>query len=127
MNSFLNTLFNLFRGSSITDQLTALGIRTTQNAETIGLQNSTGQQINLNKNSITIQDTNGNTVTLDSDGVHIQAAANIKMDASQMVINSSLIQINSGMVKVSGTVQCDTIIANTVAGTTYTPGAGNIW
>jgi hypothetical protein len=27
----------------------------------------------------------------------------------------------------SGIVQCDTIIATTVVGTTYTPGAGNVW
>ncbi len=54
-------------------------------------------------------------------------AAAIKMDASQMVINSGQVLINSGMVKCSGIVQCDTLIANTVSGTTYTPGAGNIW
>lgn len=100
MNSFLNTLFNLFRGASITDQLAALGIRTTQNAETIGLQNGAGQQINLNKGSITIQDTNGNLITLDATGVHIQAATTVNLDSAQLVITSSLLQINSSMVKV---------------------------
>jgi len=35
--------------------------------------------------------------------------------------------VTAGMSKFSGVVQCDTLIATTVVGTTYTPGAGNIW
>jgi hypothetical protein len=31
------------------------------------------------------------------------------------------------MSKFSGVVQCDTLIANSVAAASYTPGAGNIW
>lgn len=127
MSSFLDSLLSIFRGGNVAGQLTPLGIRTTQDATTLRLQNRAGQQIALNENTIVIQDTNGNTITLDSTGVHIQAASAVKMDASQMVINSGQVLINSSMVKCSGVVQCDTLIANTVSGTTYTPGAGNIW
>ena len=38
-----------------------------------------------------------------------------------------LITVNAGMSKFSGVVQCDTLIANSVAAASYTPGAGNIW
>ena len=38
-----------------------------------------------------------------------------------------MITVNAGMSKFSGVVQCDTIIANSVVGASYTPGAGNIW
>jgi hypothetical protein len=31
------------------------------------------------------------------------------------------------MSKFSGVVQCDTLIASSVVGSSYTPGAGNIW
>lgn len=127
MSSFLDGLLSMFHGGNVADQLTPLGIRTTQDAATLHLQNRAGQQIALNENTIVIQDTNGNIITLDASGVHIQAAAAIKMDSSRMEINSAMVSINSGMVKCSGTVQCDTIIANSVVGTTYTPGAGNIW
>jgi hypothetical protein len=34
--------------------------------------------------------------------------------------------VNAGMSKFSGVVQCDTLIANSVVSTSYTPGAGNI-
>ncbi len=127
MSSFLTSLFNLFRGGNIADQLTPLGIRTMQDAASLHLQNHAGQQIALNENTIVIQDTNGNIITLDATGVHIQAATSVQLDASRIVINSSDVVINSGMVKVNGVVQCDTIIADAVMGKTYTPGAGNIW
>lgn len=127
MSSFLTSLFSLFRGGNIADQLTPLGIHTSPDAATLRLQNRAGQQITLNENTIVIQDTNGNVITLDTSGVHIQAATNINLNASKLVINSSDVAINSGMVKVSGVVQCDTIIATNVVGTNYTPGAGNIW
>ncbi len=38
-----------------------------------------------------------------------------------------MLTVNAGMSKFSGVVQGDTVIANSVVGTSYTPGAGNIW
>ena len=126
MSSFISTLLGIFRGGNIADQLTPLGIRTTQDAATIHLQNQAGQQVALNQMNIVIQDTNGNIITLDAAGIHIQSSAKINLDCSQLAISASQISINSAMVKVSGVVQCDTIIANSVVGSSYTPGAGNI-
>lgn len=36
------------------------------------------------------------------------------------------VTIDAGMVKVSGVIQCETLVANAVVATSYTPGAGNL-
>jgi hypothetical protein len=38
-----------------------------------------------------------------------------------------MVTMDSAMVKCSGVVKCETLIATSVVGTSYTPGAGNIW
>ncbi len=47
--------------------------------------------------------------------------------SSTLTVAAPLVQVDSGMSKFSGVVQCDTIIADSVVGTSYTPGAGNVW
>ncbi|OAI12111.1 hypothetical protein A1507_19175 [Methylomonas koyamae] len=55
-------------------------------------------------------------IRIAADGsVSITAAANLEINASQAVI------------KAANVIQCDTLIANNVVASTYTPGAGNIW
>ena len=126
MSSFLSNLLSIFRGSNLPQQLQDLGIRTTQDASSIQLQNRAGQQIALNETNVIIQDTNGNTITLDAAGIHIQGSAAIRLDCSQLALTAGQISLNAGMVKATGVIQCDTIIANSVVGSSYTPGAGNI-
>lgn len=126
MSNFLSSLLSIFRGGNITQQLQDFGIRTTQDASSIQLQNRAGQQIALNPTTVIIQDTNGNTITLDAAGIHIQSAAAVRLDCSQIALTASQIALNAAMVKASGVIQCDTIIANSVVGSSYTPGAGNI-
>lgn len=69
----------------------------------------------------------GNTVTMDTSGVSIQAAATVKVQASQVEVSAGMVTVNAGMSKFSGVVQCDTLITNTVVSAMYTPGAGNVW
>ena len=69
----------------------------------------------------------GQSVTLTSSDINIQAAATVKVDAAKVEVNSAMVEVNAGMSKFSGIVQADTVIANAVVGTSYTPGAGNIW
>ena len=126
MGSFLNSILSLFRGGNIAQQLQDLGIRTTQDASSIQLQNRAGQQITLNETTVLIQDTNGNIITLDAAGIHIQSGGAIRLDCSQIALTAGQIALNAGMVKATGVIQCDTIIANSVVGSNYTPGAGNI-
>lgn len=69
----------------------------------------------------------GSTIKVDTDGVTIQTSATVKVQASSVEVKSGMVKVEAGMSKFSGVVQCDTLIANTVVATTYTPGAGNIW
>ncbi|MCB0106638.1 MAG: hypothetical protein KDE53_12035 [Caldilineaceae bacterium] len=100
----------------------------TDGQETLTLK--TPQQtivVNDGERSITITDANGNSVTLDAGGISIQAAAQVEVNAATVNVSAGMVKVDAGMSKFSGVVQCDTLIATTVVGATYTPGAGNIW
>ncbi|WP_288089470.1 hypothetical protein [Roseiflexus sp.] len=43
-----------------------------------------------------------------------------------MRINTAMMTIDSGMLRTGGVTQTDTLIANAVIASSYTPGAGNI-
>ena len=77
--------------------------------------------------SVKLRDQNGNQVRFASDGITEQAAARHVVTAGQMEASAGMLSVNSGMSKFSGVVKCDTIIANSVVGSSYTPGVGNIW
>jgi hypothetical protein len=68
-----------------------------------------------------------NTVTLDPASVAVNSAGRLECSAAMVQVTTSTITNTVGMLRVSGTVQCDTIIASTVVGSSYTPGAGNLW
>jgi len=85
---------------------------------------------------LTIDDAGAGTVTIEkgserielsSDGVSVSSGARVSVDATQVNVSASMVQVDSGMSNFSGVVRCDTLIATSVVGTTYTPGAGNIW
>jgi len=88
-----------------------------------------GQRVTLDDSpgSVRIEDANGNSVTLATSGITINASAKITLNASTVEVSAGMITVDAGMSKFSGVVQCDTIIANSVVGSSYTPGAGNIW
>jgi uncharacterized protein involved in type VI secretion and phage assembly len=69
----------------------------------------------------------GTTVTIDSSGVSVQTGAKVQMKSSQMEVTSGQVTVNAAMSTFSGIVKCDVLQATTVIGTTYTPGAGNVW
>ena len=69
----------------------------------------------------------GTTITVDTSGVNITSAAKVQIKATQLSVDAGQVQVNAGMSTFSGVVQCDTLIATTVIGSTYTPGAGNVW
>ncbi|MCE7989002.1 MAG: type IV secretion protein Rhs [Caldilinea sp. CFX5] len=83
--------------------------------------------INDGERAIEITDANGNTVKLDASGVTITAAAQVQVNAATVKVSAGLVTVDAGMSKFSGVVQADTVIATTIVGATYTPGAGNIW
>jgi hypothetical protein len=67
------------------------------------------------------------TITLENGNVTIQSIGNLRIDGSTIEINAAQVQLNAPVVHASGVVNCDTIIARSVIGSSYTPGAGNIW
>lgn len=86
--------------------------------------------------SITITDGNGGeiavtrggqSITMTSSEVSIVSSAKVSVQASNVEISAGMVKVDAGMSKFSGVVQADTVIANAVVGTSYTPGAGNIW
>lgn len=102
----------------------------TNGQEQMILETPGGQTITLKDGpgSIELSDANGNTITMDSSGITITAAAQVKISAGATVqVDASQVTVNAGMAQFSGVVQCQTLIATSVVGTSYTPGAGNIW
>jgi uncharacterized protein involved in type VI secretion and phage assembly len=97
--------------------------------EKLILETPGGQKVSLQDGPgvVEIIDSNGNSIKLEASGITITASAKVTVNASQVAVSAGMVQVDAGMSKFSGVVQCDTLIATTVIGTTYTPGAGNIW
>ena len=98
-------------------------------AASLIIETPAGQRITLQDGpgTVRIDDENGNSVTLATSGVTVNASAKVTVNASTVEVNAGMITVNAGMSRFSGVVQCDTLIANSVAAASYTPGAGNIW
>jgi uncharacterized protein involved in type VI secretion and phage assembly len=97
-------------------------------AKTISLATNTGYSIVLSDADSTCTVTVGTTtIQATTSGVTITTSSSISLQTGSMTVTAPSITVNAGMSQFSGAVQCDTLIANTVVGTSYTPGAGNIW
>ncbi len=57
----------------------------------------------------------------------LSIAGTLQVEASAIHISASRVTIDAGMVQCFGLLKCDTIVASAVIGSSYTPGAGNIW
>lgn len=79
--------------------------------------------------SIEFSDLNQTSIRIDASGVTISApTAQVQVTAaSSMTVTAPLLTVNSAMSTFSGVVQCQVMQATTVVGSTYTPGAGNVW
>ncbi|HWK55467.1 MAG TPA: phage baseplate assembly protein V [Hyphomicrobiales bacterium] len=86
--------------------------------------------------SVTLNDGNGGevvirrggqSVTLSGSEINVVSSGKVSVQAANVDISAAMVKVDAGMSKFSGVVQADTVIANAVVGTSYTPGAGNIW
>jgi uncharacterized protein involved in type VI secretion and phage assembly len=68
-----------------------------------------------------------NTMTLSSSGFEIQAGAKFSVSAPKADISAATVNVDAALSSFSGIVKADVVQATTVIGSTYTPGAGNIW
>ncbi|MCB9741726.1 MAG: phage baseplate assembly protein V [Alphaproteobacteria bacterium] len=69
----------------------------------------------------------GSTVTIDAGGVTVDTSGQVSVTGSTMSFSAGTANFDVPLVSFSGIITCTTIQATTVVGTTYTPGAGNIW
>jgi uncharacterized protein involved in type VI secretion and phage assembly len=70
--------------------------------------------------TVTVESKVGAAITLTADGgVEIKAL-------SKLTISAPTVTVDSGMVKCSGVVKCESMITNATVSTLYTTGAGNI-
>ena len=69
----------------------------------------------------------GNTITFDSQGVSIQSPSKFKTQSTQVEITSGQVKVDSAIADFSGLVKSNVLQSPTVIGSTYTPGAGNVW
>lgn len=68
-----------------------------------------------------------NTITMDSNGVTVNADQSVTVTASQVQVTAPQVTVDAATATFSGLVSCETLQATTVIGTTYSPGAGNVW
>ncbi len=89
----------------------------------------TGTMTDSGGGSIEFTNTSQTSVKIDSSGVTINApTGTVKITAATEVdVTAPSVSVSAAMSTFSGIVQCQTLIATTVVGTTYTPGAGNVW
>lgn len=92
---------------------------TTPMGYSITINDSAGGEIEIKRDAQSIK--------LSSTEVAITSSVTVSVNASRVTISAGMVQVDAGMSRFSGVVQADTIIANAVVGTSYTPGAGNIW
>jgi len=67
------------------------------------------------------------SITMTASEITVDSAGPVNINAATVNVSASMVQVDAAMSRFSGVVQCDTIIATSVVGTSYTPGAGNIW
>lgn len=89
----------------------------------------TGTMTDSGGGSIAFSNSDQTSVTIDSSGVTIDApTSEVQITgASSVSVTAPQLSVNAAMATFSGVVQCQVMQATTVIGTTYTPGAGNVW
>src|SRR5437016_911166 len=101
----------------------------TDGATKLRLETPMGQSIVLSDEDLSIvaQDTTGNSIKLAPEGITITAVSQVEVQASTVQVDAGMVTVNAAFSEFSGVVQCSTLIADAVVGTSYTPGVGNIW
>lgn len=102
------------------------GNKMTMNTDGIKLESMMHIEINATGGNFTLMDMAGNTVKGEPSGITLQATGKLVLGGAQVEITGGMLAVNTGGAQFSGIVQTPTIIATSVVGTSYTPGAGNL-
>lgn len=97
--------------------------------ESLTIETPGGQKLVLSDGpgEIQIADANSNSVTFEAAGITVNAPARVTINAGTVRISAASITVDAGLTKFGGTIQCDTLISNSVVSANYTPGVGNVW
>ena len=89
----------------------------------------TGTMTDGGSGSIEFANSQQTSVKIDASGITINAPTGKVqiLAASEVAITAPTLTVNASMSTFQGMVTCQTMQATTVIGTTYTPGAGNVW
>jgi uncharacterized protein involved in type VI secretion and phage assembly len=100
-----------------------------QGQEQLVLETPAGQKVTLadGPNKVTLEDGNGNEVVMEASGISITAAAEVKVQAAMVSVTAGMVTVDAALADFSGIVKCQVLQATSVVGTSYTPGAGNVW
>ena len=106
-----------------------VAIQDKEGHESFVVETPGGQRLTLQDGpaGVTIEDANQNRIQLGSAGVSVMSAGTIALQGAAVKITGATVTVNAGASNFSGVVTCPTLTATTVVGSTYTPGAGNIW
>lgn len=76
---------------------------------------------------ISIRSLMGVGITVEGARISISSpGCSIVVDGATITLSGALVNVDAMMLN-ARTIRCDTIIANVVMGSSYTPGAGNVW
>jgi hypothetical protein len=91
------------------------------------IRTRSGLEVRLDDDAgrLTVSTPDGASITLQHGNVTIEAPGTVEIDASQIKLNAGQMEVEAGIAKFGGVVQCDTLIATSVVASSYTPGAGN--
>lgn len=98
----------------------------------VELHTSQGHHLTLDEaagGTVTLAHAGGASLSIDAAGkVTITAVSTVSVSApAGMEITAPQVSVNAPMVRCSGVVEVQTLIATMVSSTMYTPGAGNVW
>jgi phage baseplate assembly protein V len=91
------------------------------------IRTRSGLEVRLDDDAgrVTVSTPDGASITLEHGNVTIEASGTLEIDASRVKLSASEVEVEAGIAKFGGVVQCDTLIATSVVASSYTPGAGN--
>jgi uncharacterized protein involved in type VI secretion and phage assembly len=98
--------------------------------ERLVLETPGGQRVTLSDEdgSVTLEDRNGNTVALEPAGITIETPGRVSISAgSEIELSAALVTSSAALTEARDTFKTGTALITSVVGTSYTPGAGNIW
>jgi uncharacterized protein involved in type VI secretion and phage assembly len=96
-------------------------------AKTVTVATKSGNSVVLDDTASTCTVTVGTTtIQATTTGVTVKTSASVTLQSQAVTVTAPQVTVNAAMSQFNGNIQCDTLIANTVLGTNYMPGMGNL-